>query len=111
MQCHVAELLNPIFLCVIMKEIVHASKYYETIANICPIFSAVIVFIVLQAFLQDLGRGQVTVAAFNELSTHLLHEYSTDDTRKIKEVTDKHNAAWNSINNRCARSKQHIVTR
>lgn len=59
------------------------------------------VLIVLQVFLQDLGRGQVTVAAFNELSTHLLQEYSTDDTRRIKDVTDKHNAAWNIINNRC----------
>ncbi|KAM7395346.1 hypothetical protein PAMA_006892 [Pampus argenteus] len=53
-----------------------------------------------KAFLQDLGRGQATVAAFNELSSHLLREYSTDDTRRIKEVTDKHSAAWNSINNR-----------
>lgn len=60
--------------------------------------------IALQAFLQDLGRGQGAVAAFNELSAHLLREYSTDDTRRIKEVTDKHNAAWNSINNRCAQT-------
>uniref|UniRef100_A0A672HY23 Utrophin n=1 Tax=Salarias fasciatus TaxID=181472 RepID=A0A672HY23_SALFA len=52
-------------------------------------------------FLQGLGRGQAAVAAFNELSNHLLQEYSADDTRRIKEVTDKHNAAWNSINNRC----------
>ncbi|KAM3602596.1 uncharacterized protein V6R79_007126 [Siganus canaliculatus] len=55
-----------------------------------------------KAFLQDLGRGQATVAAFNELSNHLLREYSTDDTRRIKEVTDKHSAAWNSINNRAS---------
>ncbi|KAK7907774.1 hypothetical protein WMY93_016386 [Mugilogobius chulae] len=53
-----------------------------------------------KAFLQDLGRGQPIVAAFNELSNRLLQEYSLDDTRRIKEVTDKHNAAWNSINNR-----------
>uniref|UniRef100_A0A8D0AA29 Utrophin n=1 Tax=Sander lucioperca TaxID=283035 RepID=A0A8D0AA29_SANLU len=57
-----------------------------------------------KAFLQDLGRGQATVVAFNELSNHLLREYSTDDTRRIKEVTDKHNGAWNSINNRCAQT-------
>lgn len=57
--------------------------------------------IVLQEFLQALGRGQATVAAFNELSNHLLREYSTDDTRRIKEVADKHNAAWISLNNRC----------
>nr|XP_046228897.1 dystrophin isoform X2 [Scatophagus argus] len=55
-----------------------------------------------KAFLQDLGRGQTTVMAFNELSNHLLQEYSTDDTRRIKEVTDKHNASWNSINNRAS---------
>ncbi|GLD69340.1 dystrophin-like protein [Lates japonicus] len=55
-----------------------------------------------KAFLQDLGRGQGAVAAFNELSAHLLREYSTDDTRRIKEVTDKHNAVWNSINNRAS---------
>uniref|UniRef100_A0A667Z5M7 Utrophin n=1 Tax=Myripristis murdjan TaxID=586833 RepID=A0A667Z5M7_9TELE len=54
------------------------------------------------AFLQDLGRGQATVAAFNELSSHLLREYSADDTRRIKEITDKHNAAWNTINNRAS---------
>ncbi|XP_041661475.1 utrophin isoform X3 [Cheilinus undulatus] len=55
-----------------------------------------------KVFLQDLGRGQAAVAAFNELSNHLLQEYSTDDTRRIKEVTDAHNAAWNSINNRAS---------
>ncbi|XP_068198088.1 utrophin isoform X3 [Antennarius striatus] len=53
-----------------------------------------------KAFLQDLDRGQPAVQAFNELSSHLLQEYSTDDTRRIKEVTDKHNTVWNSIYNR-----------
>uniref|UniRef100_A0A3Q3G3A5 Utrophin n=1 Tax=Labrus bergylta TaxID=56723 RepID=A0A3Q3G3A5_9LABR len=38
-----------------------------------------------KAFLQDLGRGQAAVGAFNELSSRLLQEYSTDDTRRIKE--------------------------
>uniref|UniRef100_A0A3Q2DWD5 Utrophin n=1 Tax=Cyprinodon variegatus TaxID=28743 RepID=A0A3Q2DWD5_CYPVA len=38
-----------------------------------------------QEFFQALGRDQATVAAFNELSTHLLREYSSDDTRRIKE--------------------------
>uniref|UniRef100_A0A8C8HLF0 Utrophin n=1 Tax=Oncorhynchus tshawytscha TaxID=74940 RepID=A0A8C8HLF0_ONCTS len=52
-----------------------------------------------KVFLQDLGRGQGTVVTFNELSNQLLREYSADDTRRIKEVTDKHNRAWNSINN------------
>lgn len=61
----------------------------------------------LQALLQDLGRGQAAVAGFNELSAHLLHEYSADDTRRIKEVTDKHNAVWSSINNRWTESNRH----
>lgn len=56
--------------------------------------------IVLQELLQALGRGQGTIAAFNELSSHLLREYATDDTRKIKEITEKHNAAWSNITNR-----------
>ncbi|XP_036405423.1 utrophin isoform X2 [Megalops cyprinoides] len=53
-----------------------------------------------KVFLQDLSKGQVVVASFNELSNKLLQEYSTDDTRRLKEVTDKHNMAWNAINNR-----------
>ncbi|CAB1340082.1 unnamed protein product [Coregonus sp. 'balchen'] len=55
-----------------------------------------------KVFLQDLGRGQGTVVTFNELSNQLLREYSADDTRRIKEVMDKHNRAWNSINNRAS---------
>uniref|UniRef100_A0A4W5P726 Utrophin n=1 Tax=Hucho hucho TaxID=62062 RepID=A0A4W5P726_9TELE len=55
-----------------------------------------------KVFLQDLGRGQGTVVTFNELSNQLLREYSADDTRRIKEVTDKHNRAWNSINSRAS---------
>ncbi|TDH00467.1 hypothetical protein EPR50_G00188590 [Perca flavescens] len=61
-----------------------------------------------KVFLEDLGRGQATVVAFNELSNHLLREYSTDDTRRIKEVTDKHNATWNSINNRASDRHAHL---
>uniref|UniRef100_A0A672HW01 Utrophin n=1 Tax=Salarias fasciatus TaxID=181472 RepID=A0A672HW01_SALFA len=66
------------------------------------------VLIAVQEFLQGLGRGQAAVAAFNELSNHLLQEYSADDTRRIKEVTDKHNAAWNSINNRANDRHAHL---
>ncbi|XP_068433715.1 utrophin isoform X3 [Clinocottus analis] len=61
-----------------------------------------------KGFLQDLGRGQATVVAFNELSNHLLREYSIDDTRRIKEVTDKHNIVWNSINNRASDCHAHL---
>ncbi|XP_028294918.1 utrophin isoform X3 [Gouania willdenowi] len=59
-------------------------------------------------FLQALGRDQATVAAFNDLSNQLLQEYSTDDTRRINEVTEKHNAAWNAINNRASDRHAHL---
>ncbi|XP_050952994.1 dystrophin isoform X3 [Labeo rohita] len=55
-----------------------------------------------KAFLQDLSRGQESVTSFNELSNQLLQEYAADDTRKVKEVMDKHNTAWNSVNNRAS---------
>ncbi|KAL0158862.1 hypothetical protein M9458_046938, partial [Cirrhinus mrigala] len=51
------------------------------------------------AFLQELGRGQESVTSFNELSNQLLQEYAADDTRKVKELMDKLNTTWNSINN------------
>ncbi|XP_028970380.2 LOW QUALITY PROTEIN: dystrophin [Esox lucius] len=53
-------------------------------------------------FLQDLGRGQAAITPFNELSNQLLQEYSADDTRRIKEVAEKHNEAWNSLNKRAS---------
>uniref|UniRef100_A0A087YNX0 Utrophin n=1 Tax=Poecilia formosa TaxID=48698 RepID=A0A087YNX0_POEFO len=53
---------------------------------------------VFQEFSQALGQDQI--AAFNELSNHLLREYSSDDTRRIKEVADKQNVAWNSLSKR-----------
>ncbi|XP_035377237.1 utrophin-like isoform X3 [Electrophorus electricus] len=55
-----------------------------------------------KAFLQDVGREQVTVATFNELCNQLLEDYSADDTRRVKEVMDKHLTAWNSINHRAS---------
>ncbi|XP_061667826.1 utrophin isoform X3 [Syngnathoides biaculeatus] len=53
-----------------------------------------------KAFSQELSRGQAAVGAFSELSGHLLREYAADDTRRVKEVMDAHNAAWNNLNNR-----------
>uniref|UniRef100_A0A673MV19 Utrophin-like n=1 Tax=Sinocyclocheilus rhinocerous TaxID=307959 RepID=A0A673MV19_9TELE len=49
-----------------------------------------------KAFLQELSRGQESVTSFNELSNQLLQEYAADDTRKVTEVMDKLNTAWNS---------------
>lgn len=54
----------------------------------------------VKAFLQDLSREHVTVAAFNELCSQLLQDYASDDTRRVKEVMDKAIVSWNSINNR-----------
>ncbi|XP_015203173.2 utrophin isoform X3 [Lepisosteus oculatus] len=51
-------------------------------------------------FLQDLNRGQITVASFNDLSSKLLRDYASDDTRKVKEIMDKHTSAWDAIRNR-----------
>ncbi|MGH0134290.1 UNVERIFIED_CONTAM: hypothetical protein FKN15_028054 [Acipenser sinensis] len=56
-------------------------------------------------FLQDLNKGQIAVAAFNDLSGKLLCDYPNDDTRRVKEATDGNNMAWNTINNR-ARDRQ-----
>ncbi|XP_051515681.1 utrophin-like isoform X3 [Myxocyprinus asiaticus] len=53
-----------------------------------------------KAFLQVLSGGQESVTSFNELSNQLLQEYAADDTRKVKEVMDKLNTLWNSVNNR-----------
>ncbi|KAG1936101.1 utrophin [Pimephales promelas] len=55
-----------------------------------------------KAFLQELGRGQECVTSFNELSNQLLQEYAADDTRKVKELMDKLNNAWNGVNNRAS---------
>ncbi|KAF7230569.1 transcript variant X2 [Nothobranchius furzeri] len=49
---------------------------------------------------QTLGRDQAAVTAFTDLSNHLLREYSLDDTRRVSEVTEKHSAAWSSVNSR-----------
>uniref|UniRef100_A0A4W3HNV5 Utrophin n=1 Tax=Callorhinchus milii TaxID=7868 RepID=A0A4W3HNV5_CALMI len=52
--------------------------------------------------LKELHKGQVTVAAFNDLSNKLLRDYEADDTRKVKEVTDSINVSWNHINQRAS---------
>ncbi|XP_028858265.1 utrophin isoform X2 [Denticeps clupeoides] len=59
-------------------------------------------------FLQDLGKGHIAVAAFNELSNQLLRDYSTDDTRRIREVNDKLTSNWHSVKNR-ARDTQSLL--
>uniref|UniRef100_A0A8C8VJ87 Utrophin n=1 Tax=Pelusios castaneus TaxID=367368 RepID=A0A8C8VJ87_9SAUR len=50
--------------------------------------------------MQELRKGDVTVAAFNDLSNKLLLNYSDDDTRKVKEITDHLNTSWRNLNQR-----------
>ncbi|XP_041279457.1 utrophin isoform X2 [Onychostruthus taczanowskii] len=49
---------------------------------------------------QDLHRGDITVAAFNDFSNKLLREYRDDDSRKVKETTDQMNTCWVNLNQR-----------
>uniref|UniRef100_A0A8D0GJA9 Uncharacterized protein n=1 Tax=Sphenodon punctatus TaxID=8508 RepID=A0A8D0GJA9_SPHPU len=51
-------------------------------------------------FLQELHKGDITVNAFNDLSNKLLRDYSDDDTRKVKEITDHLNTSWINMNQR-----------
>lgn len=53
-----------------------------------------------QLLVQDLHRGDITVAAFNDLSNKLLREYREDDTRRVKETTDQMNTCWVNLNQR-----------
>ncbi|XP_035276172.1 LOW QUALITY PROTEIN: dystrophin [Anguilla anguilla] len=55
-----------------------------------------------KVFLQDLSKAQATVGSFNQLSAQLVQEYADDDTRRLTEVTETHNMAWNTINNRAS---------
>lgn len=56
--------------------------------------------IAFQLLVQDLHRGDITVAAFNDLSNKLLREYRDDDTRRVKETTDQMNTCWVNLNQR-----------
>ncbi|XP_069462828.1 utrophin isoform X3 [Ambystoma mexicanum] len=50
--------------------------------------------------LQDLNKGEAGMAAFKDLSSKLLRDYSTDDTRKVKETTDCLYTVWVNMNQR-----------
>ncbi|XP_053316532.1 utrophin isoform X2 [Spea bombifrons] len=53
-----------------------------------------------KALVQDLHKGEIVVDAFNELSNKLLRDYSTDDTRKVKETSDNLYMNWVNMNKR-----------
>ncbi|XP_067398337.1 utrophin [Emydura macquarii macquarii] len=50
--------------------------------------------------IQELCKGDITMATFNDLSNKLLLNYSDDDTRKVKEITDQLNTSWRNLNHR-----------
>ncbi|XP_074846537.1 utrophin isoform X2 [Carettochelys insculpta] len=50
--------------------------------------------------IQELPKRESTVAAFNDLSNKLLLDYSNDDTRKVKEITDRLSTSWINLNQR-----------
>ncbi|XP_048793833.1 utrophin isoform X1 [Lagopus muta] len=58
--------------------------------------------------IHDLHRGDITVAAFNDLSNKLLREYREDDTRRVKETTDQMNTCWVNLNERAV-DRQNIL--
>ncbi|XP_053828296.1 utrophin [Vidua macroura] len=59
---------------------------------------------------QDLHRGDITVAAFNDLSNKLLREYRDDDSRKVKETTDQMNTCWVNLNQRAVDRQNFLET-
>ncbi|XP_054051234.1 utrophin isoform X2 [Rissa tridactyla] len=59
---------------------------------------------------QDLHRGDITVAAFNDLSNKLLREYRDDDTRRVKEITDQMNTCWINLNQRAVDRQNFLET-
>ncbi|XP_039916052.1 utrophin isoform X4 [Hirundo rustica] len=59
---------------------------------------------------QDLHRGDITVAAFNDLSNKLLREYRDDDSRKVKETTDQMNTCWVNLNQRALDRQNFLET-
>uniref|UniRef100_A0A8C5WLA7 Utrophin n=1 Tax=Leptobrachium leishanense TaxID=445787 RepID=A0A8C5WLA7_9ANUR len=53
-----------------------------------------------KVILQDLHKGELVMDVFNELSNKLLREYSSDDTRKVKETSDQLYMSWVNMNKR-----------
>ncbi|KAM8945515.1 utrophin [Pelodytes ibericus] len=53
-----------------------------------------------KALVQDLHKGEIAIDAFNDLSNKLLRDYSSDDTRKVKETSDHLYMNWVNMNKR-----------
>ncbi|KAM3931893.1 utrophin isoform 2-T2 [Leptodactylus fuscus] len=53
-----------------------------------------------KVIVQDLHKGEIVMDTFNDLSNKLLRDYSTDDTRKVKEASDQLYMNWVNMNKR-----------
>ncbi|XP_075059751.1 utrophin isoform X2 [Mixophyes fleayi] len=53
-----------------------------------------------KAIVQELHRGEIVMDTFNDLSNKLLRDYSSDDTRKVKEASDHLYMNWVNMNKR-----------
>ncbi|XP_061205381.1 dystrophin isoform X8 [Neopsephotus bourkii] len=54
----------------------------------------------LKQFAKEIRQWQINVDVANDMALKLLRDYSTDDTRKVKLMTDNINATWAAINRR-----------
>lgn len=53
-----------------------------------------------KALMQDLHKGEIAMDTFNELTNKVLRDYSSDDTRKVKEASDQLYMMWVNMNKR-----------
>ncbi|XP_018411868.1 PREDICTED: utrophin-like [Nanorana parkeri] len=53
-----------------------------------------------KALLQDLHKGEIAMDTFNELTNKVLRDYSSDDTRRVKEASDQLYMMWVNMNKR-----------
>ncbi|KAM9567425.1 dystrophin isoform 9-T9 [Guaruba guarouba] len=54
----------------------------------------------LKQFTKEIRQWQINVDVANDMALKLLRDYSADDTRKVKLMTDNINATWTAINRR-----------
>ncbi|XP_033930378.1 dystrophin isoform X3 [Melopsittacus undulatus] len=54
----------------------------------------------LKQFAKEIRQWQINVDVANDMALKLLRDYSADDTRKVKLMTDNINATWAAINRR-----------
>lgn len=50
--------------------------------------------------MQELHKGEIAMDTFNELTNKVLRDYSSDDTRKVKETSDQLYMTWVNMNKR-----------